>query len=133
MDVEAQRKNKSHNMIWNGLHDCAPSSLCCVLPVLEREHTRQAFIFCCAKWPDGGVTNKEFNIVLRYLDLQGKFEYCDSEEMTLSDFLVDQENVYILLLYGHFTVIRKGVIDDLYPFPYSEKSTVFCYWKLLIS
>ena len=116
---------------FNGPHDCGIRALLKVVPDLPHEKVKEAFMHCCEWWPYGGITNKEFNIALRYLKIFDHFVYDDRDNMCIGEFISDYQNNYILLLHGHFTFIRNGKIQDA-PFYTNSKSDekVYCSWKL---
>lgn len=120
---------------WDGLHDCAPSALTRVVPALSFQSIRKAFSLCCGRWPNAGVTNKEFNIVLRYLELFERFEYTEPQDALLNDYLVDKNTTHILLLWGHFTVTKNGQVIEpvkqlFFRYP-PDEIKVICAWRLL--
>ena len=98
------------------------------MPDLEQEQVVDAFKKCCNLYPYEGVTNKEFNIALRYLEIFDKFEYNDSDGLVVKNFLNRKKQIFILLIYGHFTVVAKGKVLDAMRI--SENSKVYCSWKL---
>ena len=53
--------------IGAGDHDCALASLYWAAPGIPENRIVEAFGFCTENWPYGGVTNKEFQIALKYL------------------------------------------------------------------
>ena len=55
--------------VFTGGHDCALVALVRVVPSLDTDKVAKAFQDCCAKWPYAGVTNSEFNVCLRRLDI----------------------------------------------------------------
>lgn len=114
-----------------GPHDCGLRALCRVMPELPLEKITHAFDNSCDKWPFDGITNKEFNIALRFLGVFELFKYSDTEGKKLIEFL-NEDGVYILLIYGHFTVVMDGKIkDSSYYQNMSGSEKVFCSWKLL--
>ena len=118
------RKNK----YIAGSHTCAPNALLAVMPKLGENEVDSAFVFCCEDYPYGGVTNSEFSAVLGYLKIKEKFEYNDKDGKFLKDFLRDKESIYILLVWGHFTVIKNGKVHDFIKQKPSKR--VFCSWRL---
>ena len=124
---------------FNGKHDCSVRSLLLVMPELDYEEVRNAFRNCCQWYPYGAVTNNEFNMALRTLGIFNKFEYVilddedSSDDKTAWDFIEDKDNTYIILFYGHFTVVNDGRIEDFFPVDLtnamSEKK-VHRYWRL---
>ena len=91
----------------HGRHDCGPRSLLRAVPELDPERVRDAFTLCSEKWPYGGVSNKEFEIVVKFLGLE--HEYCGDEE-TLEDVLDRQPDRCVVLLWGHYIAIRYGEV-----------------------
>lgn len=115
---------------FNGRHDCSLNALMRVMPFLRKEEVKRAFSACCELWPYGGVTNREFNIVLRFLRLLGVFEYRDDDNKITNDFLKKKKEIFILLVHGHFTVVSKGKIVDTVCF-ISRDAVVYCSWQLI--
>tara|TARA_X000000950_G_scaffold289319_1_gene411934 strand:+ start:5835 stop:7157 length:1323 start_codon:yes stop_codon:yes gene_type:complete len=97
---------------FNGLHDCGPRALMTVLPDLQRDKVEAAFKDCSDEWPYGGVTNVEFTTVLRHLNLFELFTYHAGDNLKLSDFTQEDNKFAVLLITGHFTVIKNGKIFD---------------------
>lgn len=112
-----------------GKHDCALRALYVTLPDISVENMRDKFMNCCEWWPYRGVSNKEFNIALDSLKIKDKFEYATSESTELSHLLKRKKDSFIALVYGHYTVVSKGIILDKYA-GYSAKQKVYCYWRL---
>lgn len=127
------KKKDNYLEFQDSEHNCGPVALAKVLPDLPAKRIMDGFSDCCDKWPFGGVTNKEFNITLRYLNVLSQFEYIDSDDMQLKDFLAQKNDIFILLVYKHFTVVKYGKIDDGYFYEHhcSPKDEVYCAWKLL--
>lgn len=114
-----------------GEHDCALRSLYVTLPNTSVESMIRAFTNCCEWWPYRGVSNKEFNIVLASLKIKDKFEYAAPESTTLGQLLKRKKDTFIALVYGHYTVVSKGIVLDKYADYYdSSKQKVYCYWRL---
>ena len=63
----AGKRVKHPDCIGQRPHDCALTSLYQAVPWLPESKIVEAFGFCAADWPYGGVTNKEFSIALEYL------------------------------------------------------------------
>ena len=120
--------------IFNGQHDCGPRALCQILPHLKQDSVKEAFLYSSKLWPYGGVTNKDFNIALRYLRIINLFEYKGYEETCMpvaNDFRNKKNDTFILLIYGHYTVVRKGkIIDRRVLAKNISKEQVYCSWKL---
>ena len=66
--------------IGAGDHDCALASLYWAAPSIPENRIVEAFGFCTDNWPYGGVTNKEFQIALKYLKAES---YCSTDLKTL--------------------------------------------------
>lgn len=109
--------------IGQQLHDCALTSLYWAVPWLPESKIVEAFGFCAANWPYGGVTNKEFSIALKYLDVP--YTYSDKTE-TLSDLLSRRPTKAVALLHGHFISIHRGQVDESRHWPID--TTVYCCW-----
>ena len=110
-------------------HNCALIALHLALPKIPESKILEAFYNCCDKWPRGGVTFKEFNIVLRYLKIFEKFKYYDGQSKAL-DFY-DSQNLTILLIPRHFTVICKNQIYDLTCEQLPLSTNVYRSWMLM--
>lgn len=111
-----------------GPHDCALRALYVSLPKVSVKEMVAAFDYCCEWWPHKGVDNKEFNIALDYLKIKDKFNYVADESTTLGCLLGRKKEIFIALIYGHYTVINNGFILDYFNHPATCK--VYCYWKL---
>lgn len=104
-------------------HDCALTSLYWAVPWLPESKIVEAFGFCAADWPYGGVTNTEFSIALNYLGVP--YTYSHKTE-TLGDLLGRRPTKAVALLHGHFISIHRGRIDELQHWP--TDTTVYCCW-----
>ena len=114
-----------------GKHDCALRALYITLPSTSFEGMISAFTNCCEWWPYRGVSNKEFNIALASLKIKDRFEYAAPESTTLGQLLKRKKDTFIALVYGHYTVVSKGIVLDKYADYYdSAKQKVYCYWRL---
>ena len=116
---------KEHGL-FHGVHDCGPRALFRAVPELQETKVRDAFSLCSEKWPFGGVSNKEFEIVVKFLGLE--HEYCGEEE-TLEDVLDRRPNRCVALLWGHFIAIRNGEVagnELLAETP--DETKVVCSW-----
>ena len=112
--------------LGDGPHDCALTSLYWAVPTLSEDRIREAFQFCAKNWPYGGVTNTEFAIALKYLDVEHR--YC-SETESLDALLARKPTRCVALLPYHFIVILNGRIagkdaDRVW----NPATTVFCSW-----
>lgn len=113
-----------------GLHDCGLRALHIVLPNLSIKGMKEAFSGCCQQWPYKGISNKEFNITLACLKIKDKFDYVAPEKSNLSDIMSYKKDVFIVLIYGHYIVIKNGIcVEDIYNYK-SNKTKVYCYWRL---
>ncbi len=116
----------------NGLHDCALRALHIVLPEIPPKAIVDAFGNCCEWWPYKGVTNKEFNIVLSYLKIGDYFEYSAPDVATLDHLLQRDNDIFIALIYGHYTVVHKGhVLEENTIRIKMSQCKVYCYWCLI--
>ncbi len=115
--------------ILSSSHNCALVALHFVLSDISEKKILEAFYNCCDKWPRGGVTHKEFNIVLRYLNIYEKFQYHDSNAK-ISNFQ-NINSPIILLIPGHFTTIYKNQIYDLSCYNLPPETHVYRAWELL--
>ena len=107
-------------------HDCALTSLYWAVPRISESRITEAFGFCAENWPYGGVTNKEFAIALKYLELDST--YCDKKE-ALGALLKRRPTRCVALLHGHFIPILKGkpVGRDRH-LVHRPDATVYCHW-----
>ena len=92
------------SMLGHGPHDCGPASLYRVVPWLSEESIREAFLYGAETWPHGGVTNRDFQIALKYLKLDA--HYSDIKE-TVGSLLAKNPPRCVALLPGHYI----GIID----------------------
>lgn len=116
---------------FDGKHDCSIRSLLLVMPELDYEKVRDFFLKWTDKHPYGGVTTRDFNLVLRIMKIFDKFEHGKPNgEKTIWDFIEDEENTYILLLENHFTVVSDGRIVDFLSINPLNDEKVFSSWKL---
>lgn len=121
---------KTSNKLSKLDHSCALVALSRVFPHLTYNLIEEAFYNCCEEWPNQGVTHKEFNIVLNYLNISDSFIYKECTSNIFSDF-IKNKNPIILLIPGHYTVCYKGRIYDSYGYSSLNKQTkIYCYWLL---
>lgn len=112
--------------IGEGVHDCALASLYWATPWIPEVHIVDAFKFCTENWPYGGVTNKEFAIVLKYLNADACY-YPDTE--TLRSLLNRKPVRCVALLHGHFVAIVNGkLVGRDAHLTWDLNSTVYCHW-----
>ncbi len=90
-----------------GSHDCGLRALHIVLPSISIEKMKDAFTNCCEWWPYKGISNKEFNISLSYLKIKNKFDYVAPQSTSLSDLMYCKKDIFIALIHGHYTVVKK--------------------------
>ena len=95
------------SMLGHGPHDCGPASLYRVVPWLSEETIREAFLYCAEAWPHGGVTNRDFQIAVKYLKLDSR--YSDIKE-TVGSLLAKNPARCVALLPGHYIGIVDGKI-----------------------
>ena len=113
----------SHN------HTCAPVALHIMVPTTPESKLLDAFYHCCEEWPNAGVKNKEFNIVIKYLDIHC-LEYI-GKETTIHYLLKQKKEKFIALIYGHYLVVSHGKIIDSYNSFFNKNTKVYCYWVLI--
>ena len=112
--------------LGSGNHDCAPASLYWAAPTIPESRIIEAFLFCSENWPYGGVTNKEFQIVVKYLGIGSDYS-ADSE--TLGALLTRKPGRCVALLHGHFIAIINGKIVGRDARRSWDLSTeVYCHW-----
>ena len=109
-----------------GDHDCAPVSLYWAAPWIPESRIVEAFLFCAENWPYGGVTNKEFQIVLKYLGAGS--DYFD-DSGTLGTLLAGKPSRCVALLHGHFIAIINGkIVGRDARRAWDLGTEVYCYW-----
>lgn len=114
-----------------GENDCALRALYITLPSVPIEDMISKFTNCCEWWPYRGVSNKEFNITLASLKIKNRFEYAAPESIMLDQLLKRKRDTFIVLVYGHYTVVSKGIVLDKYARYYDNaEQKVYCYWRL---
>ena len=112
--------------LGRGSHDCALTSLYWTAPTIPEDRIIEAFKYCTANWPYGGVTNTEFAIALKYL----KTPTCYSAEPQILKTLLNVKPYKcVALLHGHFIAIVRGTIvgsdaDRSWP----SDTKVYCHW-----
>ena len=113
-----------------GRHDCALVALYTAVPGISEDDIIEAFTFCTENWPYAGVTNKEFNIAVKYLKL--KVEYDDADGQTINSLAWKKTGRCVALLHGHYVATENGEIigGDAKIYNKSD-STVFCSWRFL--
>lgn len=112
--------------IGDGDHDCALASLYWAAPRIPESQIIEAFGFCAEDWPYGGVTNKEFQIVLKFLKVEN--HYCANTE-TLGALLNKHPNRCVALLPYHFIAIVNGeIVGRDAQLVLSHNTTVYCHW-----
>ena len=117
---------KAPTTIGTGDHDCALDSLYWAAPWIPEIRIIEAFEFCTDDWPYGGVTNKEFQIALKYLNAESHYSY-DTE--TLGALLARQPDRCVALLHGHFIAIVNGkVVGRDARLAWDPSTTVYCHW-----
>lgn len=129
--AKARSGRRDVNALLREGHSCGPVALARVMPDLSDGQIIKAFNLCCEEWPYGGVSNKEFNITLRHLKIFDRFEYDDRDGMTAGDFTARKRDTFIILIYGHYTVVENGEIRDSYSdyCAYSDNEDVYCSWR----
>ncbi len=130
-----QRNPPTHLVIpdeLNGLHDCGLRALHIALPEIPLKDIVEAFGNCCEWWLYKGVTNKEFNVVLSYLKIRDRFEYSAPDAVSLDHLLQKDTDIFIALIYGHYTVIYKGYVLEQNTIRIKmPQCKVYCYWCLV--
>ena len=109
-----------------GDHDCALASLYWAAPWIPESRIIEAFKFCTETWPYGGITNKEFQIALKYLKEE---TYYSADTETLGSLLGRQPYRCVALLHGHFIAIVSGkVVGRDAHLAWEPNTTVYCHW-----
>jgi hypothetical protein len=110
--------------IGQGPHDCGLVSLYQVVPWIPEDRIVEAFQYCTDAWPYGGITNKEFQIAVKYLKVDA--HYSDEEE-TLGSLLDRKPVRCIALLPYHYVGILNGKVAGHEP-GIDRSTTVYCHW-----
>ena len=112
--------------LGEGPHDCALTSLYWAVPRLQESRIKEAFQYCTENWPYGGVTNSEFAVALKYLDVDHRY-FAETE--SLEDLLSRAPKRCVALLPYHFIAILDGRIAgrDAYR-SWDPATTVYCSW-----
>ena len=112
--------------IGAGDHDCALASLYWAAPWIPEDRIVEAFGFCTENWPYGGVTNKEFQIALKYLKAETHYS---TDLETLGALLDSRPARCVALLPGHFIAIVNGeIVGRDAHLRWSSSTTVYCHW-----
>lgn len=112
--------------LGSGNHDCAPASLYWAAPMISEGRITEAFLFCSENWPYEGVTNKEFQIAVKYLGIGS--EYSATSE-TLGALLVRNPSRCVALLHGHFIAIVNGkIVGRDARRTWNLSTEVYCHW-----
>lgn len=123
--------SRRYRDIFSGPHDCSLVALMAVMPSLQVDEVKDAFMLCCKRWPHAGVNNKDFNISLRHLGIFDHFKYDDSDGQTINTCLQRKKNSSVLLIDGHFLAIHEGKIYDEYFSGRPPSNTkVYFSWEL---
>ena len=112
-------------------HICGPIALHIVFPNIPESKILDAFYHCCNEWPNGGVTNKEFNIVIKYLGIKNLKYF--NKRTTIGLLLRQKKELVIALVYGHYLAISYGQILEFYDISWKNnlKEKVYCYWQVV--
>ncbi len=118
--------------IINADNNCALIALHLLFPKIPEDKILDAFYHCCEKWPNEGVTNKEFNIALKFLNLDKKVCYHGNETI-VQLLLAHKDRAFISLVHGHFLVISFGRILEFFSCYWTncKEAKVYCYWEKL--
>ena len=112
--------------IGKGEHDCALVSLYWAAPWIPENRIVEAFGFCAENWPYGGITNKEFQIALKYLKVQSHYA---TDLESLGALLGSRPASCVALLPRHFIAIVNGeIVGRDAQLRWSLSTAVFCYW-----
>ena len=110
--------------LGSGPHDCAPASLYQVVPWIPEARIVEAFQYCTDGWPYAGVTNKEFQIAVKYLEMDAHYS---SEEETVDTLLDRRPARCIALVPYHYIGIINGKIIG-HDAGMGRSTTVYCHW-----
>ena len=112
--------------ISQGNHDCALASLYWAAPWIPENRIVEAFGFCTENWPYGGVTNKEFQIALKYLRAETHYS---TDLETLGALLGSRPTRCVALLPRHFIAIVNGeIVGRDAHLRWSSSTMVYCHW-----
>ena len=112
--------------IGEGDHDCALASLYWAAPWLPERRIIEAFEVCTETWPYGGITNKEFQIALKYINVETHYS---ADTKTLGSLLDTQPDRCVALLPHHFIAIVDGkVVGRDAHLGWNRSTTVYCHW-----
>ena len=114
------------SIIGKGNHDCALTALYWAAPWLTEHRIRETFLFCTNGWPHAGVTNKEFQIVLKFLRIEACY---NPNRETLGALLNRQRACCVALLPHHFIAIVDGkIVGRDIRLSTHLNTTVYCHW-----
>ena len=116
-------------------HSCGMIALHELFPDIPTPKLKEAYLFCCQKWPHDGANKRDMNIVLKFLKLDHLLHYHDvsADNISLRTLIEDVESVYMVLVPGHYFVIKHGVVIDYGGDSYYQQQDhmfVHCYWKV---
>ena len=94
-------------VLCRGPHDCGPASLYRVVPWAIEDEIVDAFRYCADAWPYGSVTNRDFQIAVRYLRLDADYS---AHEETVGSLLDRCPPRCVALIPGHYIGIVDGKI-----------------------
>lgn len=112
-------------MKFHGPHDCSLNALTITSPELKPDKIRKAFLYCTKRWPNNSVSNKDFNICLRHLNVINDYNYVDwsNDKKQISDL---PNRICVVLIRGHFVAVhnRVGINEHV-----SSSAKVYYYWS----
>ena len=112
--------------LGDGPHDCALTSLYWAVPTLSEDRIREAFQYCAKKWPYGGVTNTEFAIALKYLNVEHRYV---AETESLGSLLARKPTRCVALLPYHFiAIVGERIAGKDAHRVWNPATTVYCSW-----
>ena len=112
--------------IGKGDHDCALASLYWAAPWIPETRIIEAFGFCTETWPYGGITNKELQIALKYLNVD---KHYSTDTETLGALLNRKPTSCVALVPGHFIAIVDGkIVGRDAKVAWDSSTTVYGYW-----
>jgi len=125
------KRFKKPKKFGDGPHDCALVALHTVAPNISEDEIIDAFMYCAENWPYAGITNKEFNIAMKYLNLEVKYD--DSDGQTVSSITQKKIRKCVALVHGHYIAVKKGKIIGKDANTYKNSNTkVYCSWNFLV-
>lgn len=115
------------SVLPSGPHDCSLHALSEVIPDVDMNSMRDAFLACAKEWPYGGVTNREFHMALNFLGIEHTYHH---EDTTLGEILANEKGKCVALVDYHFIATNRGRVvgRDAGVFTRNIPTRIYCYW-----